>query len=133
MRISDWSSDVCSSDLWLPYLDTARAAPAWPQLRTWADLLAHDEVSREDFRYEHVAYDHPLWVVFSSGTTGLPKAIVHSHVGALLEHLKLLHFHLNLGPDSVMRSEEHTSELQSPMRTSYAVFCLTEKKTNTTE
>src|SRR3546814_4900507 len=102
MRISDWSSDVCSSDLWLPYLDTARAAPAWPQLRTWADLLAHDEVSREDFRYEHVAYDHPLWVVLSSGTTGLPKAIVHSHVGALLEHLKLLHFHLNLGPDSVM-------------------------------
>src|SRR3546814_17871043 len=41
--------------VWLPYLDTVRAAPAWPQLRTWADLLAHDVVSREDFRHADVA------------------------------------------------------------------------------
>ncbi|NKF21862.1 acetoacetate--CoA ligase [Solimonas marina] len=88
--------------VWLPYLDPAAPPPSWKQMRRWGDLLSGPDVSPEQFRYEHVAYDHPLWVVFSSGTTGLPKAIVHSHVGALVEHLKLMHFHLNLGPKSVM-------------------------------
>jgi len=91
--------------VWLPYLDPAATKPQLPQappLIPWAQLMKAPGVPRDAFRYERVAHDHPLWVVFSSGTTGLPKAIVHSHVGALLEHLKLTHFHLNLGPDSVM-------------------------------
>lgn len=88
--------------VWLPYLEPASAPPAIEKLRPWQSLLDHADIPREQFRYTRVAWDHPLWVVFSSGTTGLPKAIVHSHVGVLVEHLKLLPFHLGLGPQSVM-------------------------------
>jgi acetoacetyl-CoA synthetase len=89
--------------VWLPYLDPQGEVPqSLPKAMSWQRLMDREAVPRDKFRFERVEYDHPLWIVFSSGTTGLPKAIVHSHVGVLIEHLKLMHFHLGLKPESVM-------------------------------
>jgi acetoacetyl-CoA synthetase len=55
-----------------------------PDAIGWDELLAHDA----PLEFESVPFDHPIYVLFSSGTTGLPKAIVHGHGGQLVEHLK---------------------------------------------
>src|SRR5688572_23678839 len=61
----------------------------------WEELLAEPA----ELSFEQVPFDHPLWVLYSSGTTGLPKAIVQGQGGILLEHLKKANLHSNLTAD----------------------------------
>ncbi|MGB8798231.1 MAG: acetoacetate--CoA ligase [Candidatus Aquilonibacter sp.] len=88
--------------VWFPYLMPERTESPIANTLPWSQFASAAPVAREDFAFERVASDHPLWVLFSSGTTGLPKAIAHAHVGVLLEHLKSTGLGQNLGPSKRM-------------------------------
>src|SRR3546814_4623738 len=115
MRISDWSSDVCSSDLandpnWVPPLKSEVAGLISPKSNPW--------------------FEHGRAVFFLAGRGGR----VIGRISAQVDDLVQVHMGAGTGQwgmfeaEDAERSEEHTSELQSLMRISYAVFCLKKKK-----
>src|SRR3546814_10853115 len=104
MRISDWSSDVCSSDLIPPRSPRRSAGREWPGLLTRASLSPPECHARQTGGLRSTKSDNR-----SGGDARAP----HLQAPVL---------------QAPVRSEEHTSELQSLMRISYAVFCLKNKK-----
>lgn len=78
----------------IPFLNQHPDTSGLKQPITWKAAI---ETDLKTMTYEHVPFNDPLWVLFSSGTTGKPKPIVQSQGGILLEHLKALTFHNDLG------------------------------------
>src|SRR3546814_1810459 len=116
MRISDWSSDVCSSDLHL--LGGREVIAGHGQGADGAEREAHHDPVRAAPAHEQDRLARPD--AFAQQSAGQPAGAVRQFCeGPALDCAPL-------------RSEEHTSELQSLMRISYAVFCLKKKKNNTT-
>ena len=91
----DRSDAVAEIRAGLPTLRAVVTIPYLGTTGTWEELLA-DEAEPA---FEALPFDHPLYILYSSGTTGLPKPIVHGHGGVLVEHTKVLALHHDLGPD----------------------------------
>ncbi len=70
-----------------------------PKAMSWEDLA---QPSKEEMTFEQLPFDHPLYIMYSSGTTGLPKSIVHSAGGTLIQHLKELILHCDLMENDVI-------------------------------
>jgi len=81
----------------LDYLPDTDGNPVFNcPVTSWSDAVGGDDIAPEAFQYERVGSDHPLWILFSSGTTGLPKPIVHGHHGIVVEHYKSAAFHFDI-------------------------------------
>src|SRR3546814_10350105 len=115
MRISDWSSDVCSSDLQPLGRGGLHADPVEGQAQYFRDPATHRIPMRTDFR----------------GLANQRQVDMFDEAVPFCDALRRI-FQETGGGDAAPRSEEHTSELQSLMRISYAVFCLQKQHKTTT-
>src|SRR3546814_2168703 len=124
MRISDWSSDVCSSDLTGPVTGFVRKGSGPTSLRLSGLGLLHQGLEGIGLTHrqvrQHLAVELDTSPPDAVHKLGVGQAVL---AGAGVDALD---------PQGAERSEEHTSELQSLMRISYAVFCLKKKKQNNT-